>query len=62
MPVRLGKNTFLGNHVVIAGGQQLPDDILLGVRIRPPVVLQIAAEAEDTTVQLPRVAVASVVR
>ena len=30
-PVRLGKNTFLGNHVVIAAGQQLPDGILLGV-------------------------------
>ncbi|HYT95374.1 MAG TPA: amino acid adenylation domain-containing protein [Gemmataceae bacterium] len=30
-PVRLGKNTFLGNHVVIGAGQQLPDDILLGV-------------------------------
>jgi non-ribosomal peptide synthetase-like protein len=30
-PVRLGKNTFLGNHAVIAAGQQLPDDVLLGV-------------------------------
>ncbi len=29
--VRLGKNTFLGNHAVIAAGQKLPDDILLGV-------------------------------
>ncbi len=29
--VVLGKNTFLGNHVVIAGGQTLPEDILLGV-------------------------------
>ncbi|MEO6567256.1 MAG: amino acid adenylation domain-containing protein, partial [Opitutaceae bacterium] len=28
---RLGRNTFLGNHVVVAAGQQLPDDILLGV-------------------------------
>ncbi|HZS07641.1 MAG TPA: amino acid adenylation domain-containing protein [Blastocatellia bacterium] len=28
---RLGKNTFLGNHAVIPAGQQLPDDILLGV-------------------------------
>ena len=28
---RLGKNTFLGNHVVITAGQQLPDDILLGI-------------------------------
>ncbi len=28
---RLGDRTFLGNHVVIAGGQHLPDDILLGV-------------------------------
>ncbi|HEU4391827.1 MAG TPA: amino acid adenylation domain-containing protein, partial [Blastocatellia bacterium] len=28
---RLGKNTFTGNHVVIAGGQQLPDDVLFGV-------------------------------
>lgn len=27
----LGRNTFLGNHVVIPAGQQLPDDILLGV-------------------------------
>lgn len=30
-PVRLGKNVFLGNHVVIAGGQRLPNDVLLGV-------------------------------
>lgn len=28
---KLGKNTFLGNHVIIPIGQQLPDDILLGV-------------------------------
>jgi non-ribosomal peptide synthetase-like protein len=28
---RLGVNTFLGNHVVIPAGQQLPDDVLLGV-------------------------------
>lgn len=28
---RLGKNTFLGNHVVIPSDQQLPDDILIGV-------------------------------
>ena len=27
----LGDNTFLGNHVIIAGGQHLPSDILLGV-------------------------------
>lgn len=27
----LGRNTFLGNHVVIPAGQRLPDDILLGV-------------------------------
>ncbi|MFY9609745.1 MAG: amino acid adenylation domain-containing protein [Blastocatellia bacterium] len=27
----LGDNTFLGNHVIIAGGQRLPGDILLGV-------------------------------
>jgi non-ribosomal peptide synthetase-like protein len=30
-PVSLGKNTFLGNHVVIAAGQFLPDDVLLGI-------------------------------
>jgi non-ribosomal peptide synthetase-like protein len=30
-PVRLGVNTFLGNGVIIAEGQRLPDDILLGV-------------------------------
>jgi non-ribosomal peptide synthetase-like protein len=29
--VRLGRNTFLGNGVIIRGGQHLPDDILLGV-------------------------------
>jgi non-ribosomal peptide synthetase-like protein len=28
---RVGENTFLGNHVVIPAGQQLPDGILLGV-------------------------------
>lgn len=27
----IGSRTFLGNHVVIPAGQQLPDDILLGV-------------------------------
>jgi non-ribosomal peptide synthetase-like protein len=30
-PVRLGGNTFLGNHAVVVAGQTLPDDILLGV-------------------------------
>ncbi|HKQ06443.1 MAG TPA: amino acid adenylation domain-containing protein [Blastocatellia bacterium] len=30
-PTRLGVNTFLGNHVVIPAGQQMPDDVLLGV-------------------------------
>jgi non-ribosomal peptide synthetase-like protein len=30
-PVKLGANTFLGNHAVILAGQSLPDDILLGV-------------------------------
>ncbi len=29
--VKIGTNVFLGNHVVVAGGQHLPDDILLGV-------------------------------
>ena len=29
--VRLGVNTFLGNGVIIRGGQHLPDDILIGV-------------------------------
>ncbi len=29
--VKLNRNTFLGNHVVISGGQRLPEDILLGV-------------------------------
>jgi non-ribosomal peptide synthetase-like protein len=28
---RLGKNTFLGNHAVIPMGQDLPEDILVGV-------------------------------
>jgi len=31
LPVRLGTNTFLGNHAVVGAGQSLPDDILLGV-------------------------------
>src|SRR5262249_44129420 len=38
----LSKNTFLGNHVVIPGGAQLPTDVLVGIstvadasRIRP---------------------------
>jgi non-ribosomal peptide synthetase-like protein len=29
--VHLGDNTFLGNHSVVAAGQSLPDNILLGV-------------------------------
>ncbi|WIY00898.1 amino acid adenylation domain-containing protein [Amycolatopsis mongoliensis] len=29
--VRLGHDTFLGNHAVIPGGQRLPPDILIGV-------------------------------
>ena len=29
--VRLGKNSFFGNRVVIAGAQRLPDDVLLGI-------------------------------
>lgn len=38
---RLGRNTFLGNHVVVPAGQQLPDDILLGV----------CTVADDTTIR-----------
>jgi non-ribosomal peptide synthetase-like protein len=30
-PVRLGENTFLGNHAVVAEGQQLPADVLFGI-------------------------------
>lgn len=30
-PTSLGRNTFLGNHVVVPPGSQLPADILLGV-------------------------------
>ncbi|GLY38100.1 amino acid adenylation protein [Amycolatopsis sp. NBRC 101858] len=30
-PVRLGHDTFLGNHAVVPGGQRLPPDILIGV-------------------------------
>lgn len=29
--VELGANTFLGNHAVIAAGQRLPSDILIGI-------------------------------
>jgi non-ribosomal peptide synthetase-like protein len=28
---RVGRNTFIGNHTVIPNGQQLPDDLFLGV-------------------------------
>jgi non-ribosomal peptide synthetase-like protein len=28
---QLGKNTFLGNHAVVAGGQRLPENILIGI-------------------------------
>jgi non-ribosomal peptide synthetase-like protein len=38
---RLGVNTFLGNHVVISAGQQLPDQVLLGV----------CTVADDTLIQ-----------
>ena len=31
---RLGRNTFLGNHVVIPPGEQLPGDILIGIATR----------------------------
>jgi non-ribosomal peptide synthetase-like protein len=30
-PIRLGRNTFLGNHAVIPAGETLPDDILVGI-------------------------------
>ena len=30
-PLRLGRNTFIGNHAVVACGQELPDDVLIGV-------------------------------
>ena len=30
-PVRLGSRMFIGNHVVIGGGQQMADDVLLGI-------------------------------
>jgi non-ribosomal peptide synthetase-like protein len=30
-PVRTGRNTFLGNHVVVPAGQHLPDDVLIGI-------------------------------
>ena len=38
---RLGRNTFLGNHVVIPAGQHLPADILLGI----------CTVADDSTIQ-----------
>ena len=38
---RLGRNTFLGNHVVIRAGQRLPDDILVGI----------CTVADDTTIR-----------
>ena len=37
----LGKNTFLGNHSVVPGGQILPDNILIGV----------CTVADDTTIR-----------
>jgi non-ribosomal peptide synthetase-like protein len=40
-PTRLGKNTFLGNHSVVPGGQNLPDNILIGV----------CTVADDTTIR-----------
>ena len=30
-PSSLGSGTFVGNHVVVEGGQRLPDDLLLGI-------------------------------
>jgi non-ribosomal peptide synthetase-like protein len=30
-PARIGQNTYFGNHVVIAVGQTVPDNVLLGV-------------------------------
>ena len=30
-PVALGRNTFLGNHAVVPGGERLPADILIGI-------------------------------
>ncbi len=52
----------IGEGLATCTVRELIDDILLGVRTRPPVVLQIASEAEDTMVQLPRVAVAQSLR
>lgn len=40
-PTRLGKNTFLGNHAVVPGGQTLSDNILIGV----------CTVADDTTIR-----------
>jgi len=30
-PLHVGRNTFIGNHAVIAAGEDLPDDILIGI-------------------------------
>jgi non-ribosomal peptide synthetase-like protein len=30
-PLKLGRNTFLGNHAVVPAGETLPDDILIGI-------------------------------
>ncbi|MBL8756124.1 MAG: amino acid adenylation domain-containing protein [Planctomycetes bacterium] len=30
-PTTLGERTFVGNHVVVAAGERLPDDLLLGI-------------------------------
>ncbi|MDE2435758.1 MAG: amino acid adenylation domain-containing protein [Sphingomonadales bacterium] len=32
--IKLGRNTFLGNHVVVPPGEILPDDILIGIATR----------------------------
>ncbi|HPH68105.1 MAG TPA: ATP-binding protein [Kofleriaceae bacterium] len=52
----------VGEGLATCTVRELVDDILQGVRMRPAVEAQIASEAEDTLVRLPRVAVAQSLR
>jgi two-component system, sensor histidine kinase RegB len=52
----------VGEGLATCTVRALIDDIVQGVRTRPPVIADIISEAADTTVRLPRVAVAQSLR
>ncbi|WP_430911702.1 Pls/PosA family non-ribosomal peptide synthetase [Methylobacterium sp. sgz302541] len=41
-PVRTGERVFIGNEAVVQAGMSIPDDVLIGIKSKPPVGVEMA--------------------